>query len=134
MTVFRLKIITPEKVFYDGEAVQLIAKTAAGNVGILAGHTPYVANIVPSPLRISENGTDYRVAAVSSGVVKVEGNEVTVVTTAVEWAEDIDVARAERSKERAEQELSARTGDKEFRHAEQRLKRALNRLTVSGKK
>ncbi|MBR6101571.1 MAG: ATP synthase F1 subunit epsilon [Ruminococcus sp.] len=133
MSTFKLKIITPDKVFYDGEAVQLIAKTAAGNVGILKGHMPYVANIVPSPLRISENGTDYRIAAVSSGIVKVEGDLVTVVTTAVEWAEDIDIARAERSKERAEKELAARASDKEFRHAEQRLKRALNRLTVSGK-
>ena len=87
MSTFKLKIITPDKVFYDGEAVQLIAKTAAGNVGILKGHMPYVANIVPSPLRISENGTDYRIAAVSSGIVKVEGDLVTVVTTAVEWAE-----------------------------------------------
>lgn len=133
MTTFKLKIITPEKVFYDGEAAQLIAKTAAGNIGILAGHTPYVANIVPSPLKISENGTDFRVAAVSSGVVKVENNVVTVVTTAVEWAEDIDVARAQLSKERAERELAAKAGDKEFRHAEQRLKRAINRISVSGK-
>ena len=134
MTTFKLKIITPDKVFYDGEAVQIIAKTAAGNVGILKGHTPYVANIVPSPLRISEHGTDFRVAAVSSGIVKVENDVVTVVSTAVEWAEDIDISRAERSKERAERELAERASDKEFRHAEQRLKRALNRLTVSGKK
>ncbi|SDB12015.1 F-type H+-transporting ATPase subunit epsilon [Ruminococcaceae bacterium FB2012] len=134
MNTFKLKIITPEKVFYEGDAVQIIAKTAAGNVGIMAGHTPYVANIVPSPLRISENGTDFRVAAVSAGVVKFENGAATVVTTAVEWAEDIDIARAERSKERAERELAAEASDKEFRHAEQRLKRALNRLTVSGKK
>lgn len=133
MTTFKLKIITPEKVFYEGDAVQLIAKTAAGNVGILAGHTPYVANIVPSPLKISENGTDFRVAAVSSGVVKAEKDIVTVVTTAIEWAEDIDVARAERSKERAERELAERASNREFRHAEQRLKRALNRISVSGK-
>lgn len=133
MTAFKLRIITPYKVFYDGEAVQVITKTASGNIGILAGHTPYVANVVPSPLRISENGTDFRVAAVSSGIVKVENNTVTVVTTAVEWAEDIDVARAERSKERAERELAAKASDKEFRHAEQRLKRALNRISVSGK-
>ncbi|MBR6045592.1 MAG: ATP synthase F1 subunit epsilon [Ruminococcus sp.] len=133
MNTFKLRIITPDKVFYEGEAVSIIVKTAAGNIGILAGHTPYVANIVPSPLTVSENGTDSRVAAVSAGVVKVENGVVTVVTTAVEWAEDIDVSRAERSRERAERELAAQASDKEFRHAEQRLKRALNRLTVSGK-
>lgn len=134
MNTFKLRIITPEKIFYEGEAVQIIAKTAAGNVGILAGHTPYVANVVPSPLKISENGTDFRVAAVSAGVVKFENGIATVVTTAVEWAEDIDIARAERSKQLAERELAAQASDKEFRHAEQRLKRALNRLTVSEKK
>ena len=133
MQTFKLKIITPEKQFYEGEAAQVIAKTSAGNIGILAGHTPYVAAIVPSPLRISENGTDYRTAAVSTGIIKAEKDTVTVVVGAVEWAEDIDVARAERSKERAEREIAAKAGDKEFERAEQRLKRALNRLSVSGK-
>lgn len=133
MQSFKLKIVTPRSVFYEGEAVQVIAKTQAGNIGILAGHTPYVAALVPSPLRISENGTDFRTAAVSTGVIKAEKDRVTVVAGAVEWAEDIDVARAERSKERAERELAAKKGDKEFERAEQRLKRALNRLSVSGR-
>ena len=134
MQTFKLKIITPEKLFFEGESVQVITKTSAGNIGILAGHTPYVAAIVPSPLKISENGTDFRTAAVSTGVIKTEGDKVTIVTSAVEWAEDIDVARAERSKERAERELASKAGDKEFERAEQRLKRALNRLSVSSKR
>ena len=133
MQTFKLKIVTPEKVFYEGEAAQVIAKTSAGNIGILAGHTPYVAALVPSPLRISEDGSEFKTAAVSTGVIKAERDKVTVVAGASEWAEDIDVARDRRSKERAEREIAAKAGDKEFERAEQRLKRALNRLSVSGK-
>lgn len=133
MQTFKLKIITPEKVFFDGDAVQIIAKTSSGNVGILAGHAPYVANLVPSPLKIKSDDGEYRLAAVSSGIIKADKSEVAVVASAVEWAEDIDVARAQQAKESAEKKLESNAGQKEFERAEQKLRRALNRLTVAGK-
>lgn len=133
MQNFRLKIITPEKVFFEGDVQQIIAKTPAGNVGILAGHTPYVANIVPSPLKILADGQDFRTAAISAGFLKAEKEKVTVVAEAVEWAEDIDIGRAERAREAAQNKLDNYNSQKEFDRAEQKLKRALNRLTVAGK-
>lgn len=133
MQTFKLKIITPEKVFFDGDAVQIIAKTSSGNVGILAGHAPYVANLVPSPLKIKLDDGEHRLAAVSSGIIKADKSEVAVVASAVEWAEDIDVARAQQAKESAEKKLESNAGQKEFERAEQKLRRALNRLTVAGK-
>ncbi|MGN0602035.1 MAG: ATP synthase F1 subunit epsilon [Oscillospiraceae bacterium] len=134
MNTFRLKIITPEKIFYDGEAVQIISKTQEGNIGIMSGHVPYVANLVPSALKIKEkDGGEYRVAAVAGGFVKVSNSETVVVTSAVEWSEDIDVVRALSAKEKAENAIKMHESDKEFERAEQKLKRALNRLTVSGK-
>ena len=50
MTPFDLKIITPEKTFFEGNTEQIIVRTVSGDIGILAGHAPYVANIVSSPL------------------------------------------------------------------------------------
>lgn len=134
MTTFRLKIITPEKMFFDGDVVQVTSRTDEGYIGIMAGHVPYVANLVPSSLKVKENdGDEFRVAAVAGGFIKVSKNETVVVANAVEWAEDIDVMRAQASKERAERVLKMHESDKEFERAEQKLKRAVNRLTVSGK-
>ena len=134
MTTFSLKIITPEKIFYDGDIVQICVTTKEGNIGIMAGHVPYVANLVPSSLKIKEkDGVEFRVAAVAGGMVKMSHNEAVVVTSAVEWAEDIDVMRAKAAKAKAEKIIAQHQSDKEFERAEQKLKRALNRLTVSGK-
>ena len=133
MTPFNLKIITPEKLFFEGETEQIIVKTAAGDIGILANHVPYVANIVASPLKIKQ-GEDFKVAAISSGLMRVASNEVVIVTQAVEWAEDIDVVRAEKAKEYAEQKIKQHESQKEFERAEQKLRRAMNRLVVASRK
>ena len=133
MTPFNLKIITPEKTFFNGTTTQMIAKTTTGNVGILHGHVPYVANLVSSPMKIEVGGT-LKEAALSGGFIKVSPEEVIVVTNAIEWAEEIDVARAERSKQNAEERMKRNESQKEFDRAEKKLRRALNRLMVAGKK
>lgn len=133
MTPFNLKIITPEKTFFNGTTTQMIAKTTTGNVGILHGHVPYVANLVSSPMKIEVGGT-LKEAAVSGGFIKVSPEDVIVVTNAIEWAEEIDVARAERSKLNAEERMKRNESQKEFDRAEKKLRRALNRLMVAGKK
>ena len=72
--------------------------------------------------------------SVSAGMIKVRNSECVVVASAVEWADEIDVERAKRSKEDAERRIREQKSQKEFERAEQKLKRALNRLTVSGGK
>ncbi|MBO5576070.1 MAG: ATP synthase F1 subunit epsilon [Ruminococcus sp.] len=133
MTPYTIKIITPEKTFFQGETTQIIAKTTTGNVGILKGHIPYVANLVSSPFLIEVDGT-LKEAAISGGIIKVSPDNVTVVTNAIEWADEIDVARAERSKKNAEERMKRNESQKEFDRAEKKLKRALNRLIVAGKR
>ena len=150
MTPFDLKIITPEKTFFEGNTEQIIVRTVSGDIGILAGHAPYVANIVSSPFRIKIEG-EFRTAAISGGLIKVSADGVTVVTSAIEWADEIDVARAEKAKTAAEKPIHAsenasdydtaaenklreNASQKEFERAEQKLRRAMNRLVVAGKK
>ena len=130
MTPFDLKIITPEKTFFEGNTEQIIVRTVSGDIGILAGH---VANIVSSPFRIKIEG-EFRTAAISGGLIKVSADGVTVVTSAIEWADEIDVARAEKAKAAAENKLRENASQKEFERAEQKLRRAMNRLVVAGKK
>lgn len=135
MTAYKLKVITPEKTFYSGDTEQLIAKTASGNIGVLAGHAPYVSSVIPSELKIKAAGGDFRSAAISDGILKVsDDGSVTIFTSAVEWSDEIDVARAERSKKKAESILKAQSSRTEFDLAERRLKRAVNRIGVAGKK
>ena len=133
MTPYNIKIITPEKTFFEGTTTQIIAKTTSGNVGILHGHVPYVANLVSSPFMIEIDGT-LKEAAISGGLLKVSPEDVVVVTNAIEWADEIDVARAERSKQNAEERMKRHESQKEFDRAEKKLKRALNRLLVANKK
>lgn len=133
MKPFKLKVITSEKVFFDGETEQIIARTQEGNVGILFGHTPYVSNLISGEVKIKMSDGKFRSAAVSGGVIKVSPESTTLLVNAIEWADEIDVERAKRSEENARQRLKEHTSQKEFDLAEQKLKRALNRLTVAGK-
>lgn len=132
MTPYNVKIITPEKTFFEGSTEQIVARTSTGNVGILAGHTPYIANLQPAPFKIKVDG-EFKTAAVSGGMLKVAADGVTVICSAIEWAGDIDVVRADRARQQAEAKIKENASRKELDRAEQKLKRALNRLTVAGK-
>lgn len=134
MTPFKLKIITPDKVFFDGETENVIVRTTVGDKGILAKHEPYVAAIPVAKMRVMFDGK-YRVAAVSNGTVRVAQNGDTVILTqSCEWGDEIDVERAEAAKKVAEERLSGRSPeDKEYGIAEFKLKRALNRLDAAGR-
>lgn len=129
-TAYQLTVITPEKTFFNGETTQIIVRTTEGDIGILAHHTSLVASLPSGPLRIMlEDGT-YRTAAVSSGLIKVGSNKVSVFADAVEWADEIDIEWAKRSLEKAKQRLAEKKSDRDMDLAELKLKRALNRISV----
>jgi F-type H+-transporting ATPase subunit epsilon len=132
---FRVKIITPEKVFFDDDGTLLIIRTYDGDRGIMAHHISYVASLPSSPLRIQfEDGT-WKTASLSSGLLKVGANKATVIADAIEWAEEIDLEWAKRSEEDARRKLSeAKIGEYEYDLAELKLKRAVNRINVKNKK
>ena len=130
MTPFRLKITTPEKVFFDGECESITLRTTEGDIGILARHEPYVANLPAGPIKIVTDG-DARFAAISSGIVKVGKEATTILAFAIEWAEEIDVEWAKRSEQDARTRKERSESAREVEHAELKLQRALNRLRVS---
>jgi len=133
MTPFRLQIITPEKTFFDGETEQIIARTTVGDVGILNGHEPYCAALSIGQIRIMIDGK-LRRAAVSGGIIKVSKEKTVILVQTCEWAEDIDVGRAEHAKLAAEERMKASSSDNELRLAETKLKRALNRIDAASLK
>ena len=129
-TPFQLTVITPEKTFFDGETTQMIVRTTEGDIGILANHTSLVASLPSGPLKIMQDNGEYRLAAVSAGLIKVGGNKVHIFADAVEWADEIDIEWAKRSQENAKQRIAAKASQRDFDLAELKLKRALNRINV----
>ena len=131
MREFSLKIVTPDGVKYDGPAQELIVRTTTGDLGILAGHISCVAPLGMG-LATVVIGEEKRYAACIGGMVSVLNGEVTLVPTTFDWAEKIDLSRAEASEERARRILADKTStETELCMAEARLKRALVRKSVA---
>lgn len=131
MTAFALKIVTPDGLIYDGQAEELIIRTVTGDMGILAGHINCVASLGMGRATVLMDGKK-RYAACIGGMVSVVNGAVTLVPTTFEWAEDIDVKRAEASADRAKAALSNKeSSDADIRLAQARLKRALVRSSVA---
>ena len=131
MTPFALKIVTPDGVAYDGMAEELVVRTINGDMGIMAGHINAVAPLgMGQAMVLTEGKKQY--AACIGGMVSVTDGAVTLVPTTFEWAADIDVARAEASRLRAEKVLQDKSATGiEITMAEARLKRALVRSAVA---
>ncbi len=130
MTPFKLEIITPEKMFFDGETEQIIVRTTVGDVGILNGHEPYCAALGIGQMRIMMDGK-LRHAATSGGIIKVSREKTVVLVDSCEWADEIDVNRAQVAKDNAEQRMKSAESDRQLKMAEFKLKRALNRIDAA---
>ena len=130
--IFRVEIITPDRIFYEGEAEFLEFTTAAGAVGIYAKHIPMTTVLAPGAVIIHKDG-DETVAAVHSGFAEVLGDKVTLLAEIAEWPDEIDVSRAEAAKARAEEHLANKTMGTDVKRAEYALRKALTRLDVAGK-
>ena len=131
MNSFPLKIVTPDGLQFDGQAEELIVRTTSGDLGILAGHINCVAPLGMGRATIMVEGKK-RYAACIGGMVSVVNGQVKLVPTTFEWADKIDVTRAEASETRAQSILKDKTSsDTDLRLAEARLKRALIRKNVA---
>lgn len=134
MAEFALKIVTPEGLRYDGVAEKLVVRTTVGDVAILPGHINYVAPLGMGEITVTVAGKK-RNGACIGGMLSVVDGKVTLVPASFEWAEDIDVARARRSQERAEAVMDRTdSSDTELKLASARLKRALIRQHVASHK
>lgn len=129
---FNLQIISPTRIFFDGDATMVEMKTTEGEIGVLAGHIPLTAILEPGVLRIhQEDGT--KEAALHDGFVEIQKTKVTVLAESCEWPDEIDVARAREAKERAEKRIKSGREDVDMLRAELALKKALTRIDIAGK-
>lgn len=130
MTRLYLKVVTPDKLFFEGEIDMFVARTIEGDVGILLNHSPLVT-ILDIGRLVIKNGYERKVAACAGGYIDVRNNNITVVSDACEWEDEIDINRAERAKERASKKLEDK--DTDTFKAELALKKAINRINVGNK-
>lgn len=126
---FDLRIITPDRIFFEGESTMVEFNTTEGEIGIYADHVPMTVIVAPGVLTITE-GTERKEAALHAGFAEILPNKVTIMAETIEWPDEIDKARAEDSKSRAEERLSAKAPDTDISRAEVSLKRAIARINV----
>lgn len=132
MATFHLQIVTPDRLVFDGQVERVVARTVGGDVCILAKHIDYAAPLgIGQAHIVDENGKEHE-AACSGGMLTVYDGEVILMATTFEWAEEIDLERAERAQQEAEEMLKTlRRDDKEFLVASAKLKRAIARIDVA---
>ncbi|MBQ2803149.1 MAG: ATP synthase F1 subunit epsilon [Lachnospiraceae bacterium] len=126
---FELRIITPERVFYEGEVEMVEFNTTEGQIGILPGHIPLTVIVKPGILNIYEKDGE-KEAALHSGFVEILPERVTILAEIIEWPNEIDVTRAEDALHRAEERLRSRTPETDVARAETALLRAMARIEV----
>ncbi len=130
MNEFHLTVVTPDGTKFDGNATSLLVKTESGDVEILAKHADYFASLGIGRARIDVGG-EKRIASSAGGFLSVKQNEVMLVATTFEFADEIDLERAILAKEKAEEAIARSNDDKALMLAKAKLARAINRINVS---
>ena len=130
MDTFQVHILAADKTMYEGPCVSLTIPASDGERGILAHHSSMMAALVPGTIRWRPPEQEVQLAAVSPGMVKVEGNDVLVLVDSAERPEEIDVVRAQREIEEAREALLQKRSRQEHQIAQATMARALNRLRV----
>ena len=131
-----INVVTPAGLVYDHHAAIVVARTTAGELGILPKHAPIIVPLTIDEVRVKRTDSDTHVdwIAVNGGIMEVRDNVVSIVADSAERERDIDVSRAERAKQRAErqiEEAKAKQDTNELKRATVALHRAINRIKVS---
>jgi F-type H+-transporting ATPase subunit epsilon len=124
---FTLKIITPDRVFYEEPVSMVEFNTIEGEVGILKDHLPMTMIVAPGILTITQ-GEKVSEAALHAGFVEVLQDQVTILAEIIEWPSEIDLERAQGAKERAEERIREHAPGTDMRRAEMSLRRAVARI------
>ena len=130
---FTLMIITPDRVFYEEQVSMVEFNTIEGEVGIYKDHIPMTMIIAPGILTIT-TGEEVSEAALHAGFAEVLPDKVTILAEIIEWPVEIDLARAEESKSRAEERIREHAPGTDMKRAELSLKRAVARIEAVNNK
>ena len=131
MSTFHLKISTPDGMIFEGDVERLRVRMIDGDICLLAHHADYVSAVGAGEAALTFEDGQQRTAACIGGMLAMIKNEAHLIATTFEWADQIDLDRAKRAKERAQERLKAAKEDRrETMLAQAKLQRALVRINV----
>lgn len=130
---FQLKIVSPERVFYEGDAEFLELKTTEGEIGIYPEHISLTSIIESGIMHLMENGNK-KEAVLNDGFIEILPDRVTILAEACEWPDEIDLKRAQEAKLRAERRLKSGDSNINLARAEMALRKSLTRIEMAEKK
>jgi len=129
--LFSLKILTPEREFFEGEVEAVNLNAPDGKVEILANHTPFIMPVDVGTLSIKQNG-EWIEAVNSEGFIEVRRHDVVIFVQTCERPDEIDVRRAEEARRHAEEVMRQKQSMTEYQQSKLALARAMARLKLSG--
>ena len=130
--MFKLSVVTPERVVFEQSARSIIAPGSEGYLGILTDHAPLITALIPGKLSVTDDASQTQDFALSGGFLEFANNVVPILADAIERASEIDIERARRSEARARERLSHRSDPAiDVARAEGSLARALNRIRLA---
>ena len=131
--LFHLRIITPTRVFYEGDVTMVELTTTEGDIGVLKNHIPLTCVLAPGICKIYESQTEVKSAALHDGFVEILQDEMTILAEKVEWPEEIDVQRANEARIRAERRLAENAAGTNIARATMALRRSAVRIEAAKK-
>ena len=126
---FLVRIITPDRVFFEGQGDMVEFNTTEGEIGVLPGHIPMTVIVKPGILYIHE-AQEEKKAALHAGFAEILPEGVTILAETIEWPGEIDENRAKSAMERAEHRLQDKAPNTDIARAETALQRAIARIQV----
>lgn len=134
-TTYRLRVVTPERVILDKDVTEIIVRTTEGEIGILARHMQIVSPLVPHIMTVYDPDGKIEQLTVGGGFIEVKEGGVTILADSAETADMVDVARAERARQRSLERLNTGASQTavDLARAKRSLARAENRLKLTGR-
>ena len=126
------KLITPEKIVYEDDVDSITAKGTSGAFGVLPNHIPFMSALDIDVAKVEKDGKQISFSVIG-GAFQFKNNEAVILTEAAECGDDIDTARAQLAKERAEAKISSSETQRDIKIANAALARAMARLKAASK-
>ena len=130
--LFKIKIVSPERIFFEGKVSFVEFNTSEGEIGVYKMHIPTTVIVAPGILTL-HMAEEKKIAALHSGFAEILPDSITILAEIVEWPEEIDMSRAEAARERAEERLRSRQTETDLARAETALHRAVARIHAGEK-